>query len=108
MPMEQTRFRILFYPEHDAWVIVDVKTNTQLIYHLNQVEVDTIMYCAYLYKKVDKNITWEMLSDENREELLSWFENEVFPSEYFGKLILSDVLEEIENAKNLKNKKVKP
>lgn len=91
----ESRFKVYYYPEDDMWLIHDNQTGTDIQYHLNQVELDTVMYCAHNYGKLDPRIKWEDLDDENREEILNWFENKVFPTEFFGKLILSDIYEEL-------------
>lgn len=93
--MKNDRFRLYYYPASDMWIIEDTKTNRKLSYHLNQVEIDTIIYCAKLYGILDSNLTWEMLDEETREKLLDWFEYKVFPSEEFGYLILADIEEEL-------------
>ncbi len=89
------RFKATYYPEDYMWIITDMESGSQIVYHLNQVETDTILYCAHRFQIIPWNIEWENLDKEQREELLDWFEEKVFPTSTFGKMILSDIYKEL-------------
>lgn len=92
------RFSVVPYPEDKLWIIVDKKTGKQISYHLNQVEADTVVYCAHVCGLLDWELDWEQLDDDAKSNLLNWFEKKFFMSSYFGKLLLADIYEELSNS----------
>lgn len=81
-----------YYPKNQIW-IVRIDEN-EVKFPIELVTVELIEYFAKLYDKIGKDVGWEMLSDDDKDELLEWFEKDVFPSKEFGEFLINEIHKE--------------
>ena len=79
-----------FYPQNETWVIYDDSDNVLVEFPIELVTTELVEYWAKTKNKIMKDIGWEGLDEEERREILDWFEESVFPSKEFGEFLLQD------------------
>ena len=103
--------KALYYPDDCVWK-VEKDGNLLAEYELTEVPIDLVDYFAIKDGKIGKDETIgdpEFMGD--LKEILKWFENDIFPSERFGKILikyqkrLKD--DDVEVLSNLKSKLMK-
>lgn len=81
-----------YYPKNQLWV---VRVRDQEIkYPLEFVTVELVEYFAKKYDKIEKDTGWESLEEDEKKELLEWFEKEVFPTKEFGEFLINEIEKE--------------
>lgn len=81
-----------YYPKNQLW-IVRVK-DQEIKYPLEFVTVELVEYFAKKYDKIEKDTGWESLEEDEKKELLEWFEKEVFPTKEFGEFLINEIEKE--------------
>jgi acylphosphatase len=81
-----------YYDKNQLW-IVKLK-DKEIKFPIELVTVELIEYWAKLKDKIGKDIGWESLSQEDKKELLEWFEKDVFPTKEFGEFLIDELTDE--------------
>jgi len=94
--------KVIYDPANQLWRFVNKDTGDVVLeFPLENVDRELVIYFAKEHGKIEKDIGWEDLEEDARNELLDWFENDIFGSKEFGEFLVNEF--ETSSLKSLEN-----